>query len=78
MVEQFLIAFDQLINTLIYVKGDGFGFADETISSRAWRLREDSLKLYRIINLIFFWQENHCLDSYNSLILRKNLPKEYK
>ena len=75
---QILIAFDQLINTLIYVKGDSWGYADETMSSRAWRLRKDNIKIYKIINGIFFWQKNHCLSSYEDLLARKNLPREYQ
>ena len=77
-IEQILIAFDQLVNTMIYVKGDSWGYADETMSARAWRLREDHFKIYKVINFIFFWQKNHCQESYNSEILRKNLPREYQ
>ena len=74
---QFLIAFDQLVNTVIYIKGDGFGFADETLSARAWRLRALSPTPYKIINAMFFWQENHCLEAYESEMLNRQLPKEY-
>ena len=31
---QFLIEFDQLINTVVYIKGDGIDYADETLSAR--------------------------------------------
>lgn len=31
-MKQFLIALDQTLNTLIRIDGDGFGFADETLS----------------------------------------------
>ena len=74
---QVLIAFDQLINTVIYIKGDGFGYADETLSARAWRLREMSSFPYRFINGLFFWQNNHCRGAYASEFNRKQLPKEY-
>ena len=74
---QFLIAFDQVMNTLVYIKGDGWGYADETLSARAWRLREQSSYPYRIINGLFFWQENHCKTSYESEMNNKHLPKEY-
>jgi hypothetical protein len=73
---QFLIAIDQLLNTLIWVRGDGFGDADETISARAWRLRKNSYA-YKTINVLFFWQEDHCYQAYLSEIERKQLPKEY-
>jgi hypothetical protein len=74
---QFLIAFDQVINTLVYIKGDGFGFADETLSARAWRLRDESSLPYKIINLLFFWQGSHCKEAYESELNRKQLPKDY-
>ena len=74
-MKQFLIALDQLFNTLIYVAKDGFGFADETLSARSWRLREQS-SLYVWIDRLF--GENHCKESYESEVLRKHLPSEYR
>jgi hypothetical protein len=77
-MRQFLIAFDQLINTVIYIKGDGFGFADETLSARAWRLRTLSSFPYRFINALFFWQEDHCRQAYEAEHNNSQLPKEYR
>jgi hypothetical protein len=78
MLTQFLIAIDQLINTLVWIKCDGgFGYADETLSARAWRLRDCS-NVYKIIDSLFFWESAHCLISYNSEQKRKQLPKEYQ
>jgi hypothetical protein len=49
--------------------------ADETISARAyreeWKLRE------AFINWLFR-NPNHCRDSYNSELLRSQLPKAYR
>jgi hypothetical protein len=75
-MKQVFVAFDQFINTLWYFPNDGFGFADETISARSWRLREQS-SLYKWINMFFFWQDNHCRGAYYSEMTRKQLPKEY-
>lgn len=75
---QFLIAFDQLMNTLVYVKGDGFGYADETLSARAYRLREESVLPYKLINALFFWQDDHCKQAYYSEVFNKQLPAEYQ
>lgn len=77
MIEQFLIAVDQVFNTLVYIKGDGFGYADETLSARAWRLRSQT-KAYRIINTLFFWQQDHCRKAYESEMQRRQLPPEYR
>ena len=75
---QFLIAFDQTLNTLIWLPGDGFGMADETLSARAYRLRDQHPWLMRSIDLIFFWDDNHCEESYYMEILRHHLPNEYR
>jgi hypothetical protein len=47
-----LIALDQGINTLVYLDGDGWGMADETLSARAWRLRhlKGGMRAVKIIN----------------------------
>lgn len=72
---QFLIAFDQLLNTVIG------GKADETLSARAYRLSDESLRWYlfmRFLDALFFWQEAHCLEAYESEMQRNHLPAEYR
>ena len=75
-MKQTVIALDQLANTIVWIPGDGFGYADETLSARAWRLRHSS-NAYRIIDTIFFWQEYHCKEAYQSEVERKHLPRHY-
>lgn len=78
---QFLIAIDQLINTCIKIKGDGRGFADETISARCFRAHLQgyiSDRPMRFVNAIFFWQENHCYHAWRSEVERKQYPSYYK
>lgn len=73
--KQIAIAFDQLLNTLLS------GFADETLSARAWRMQYKKRRwmLVRIIiDTVFFWQEDHCRNSYLSEKQRRHLPVEYK
>jgi heme O synthase-like polyprenyltransferase len=72
---QVAIATDQFFNTL------AGGFADETISARAWRERNNSQKWHYIqiaIDLLFFWQPDHCYASYLSETNRNQYPKEYR
>lgn len=71
---QILVAIDQLINTLFG------GYADETLSARAYRLSVERNRHWalRLINSIFFWQPNHCKTSYESEVMRKQLPKHYQ
>ncbi len=67
------VAFDQLCNACLG------GYASETISSRCWRLRDYKPYKYArpIIDVIFFFQENHCKASYEAQVARKNMPTEY-
>ncbi len=75
---QILIALDQLANTLIGLFLDD-GWADESISAKAYRLRNDGWNTaYRVINAIFFWQDNHCKASYMSELKARHLPAEYR
>ena len=69
-MKQILIAFDQLANTVIG------GWADETLSSRAWR--EERRRLVVFIDCLFFWEENHCEASYISERERMQLPPEFR
>jgi hypothetical protein len=70
---QILIAIDQLGNALLN------GYADETLSSRAhrWDLAGHSLPR-RVINILFFWQENHCQGAYYDELYRRQLPPEMR
>ena len=72
-----LIGFDQTINCVVWIKGDGFGLPDETLSARAWRLRGQSNSWKRIDALLFF-DKDHCRTSYESELNRTQLPKDYK
>ena len=76
-IKNALIGFDQWVNVFVYIKGDGFGWPDETLSSRAWRLRAQSNAWKRIDRLMFF-DPDHCRTSYESELYRKHLPKEYR
>ena len=69
-IKQILIAIDQLANAVIG------GWADETLSSRAWR--EDRRRLVVFIDFLFFWEENHCEASYISERERMQLPPEFR
>lgn len=70
---QIAIAFDQLLNTLI-----PGGYADETLSSRAHRMREKKQRYWgwtaNAIDWLFFWQAAHCEQSYKDELARKQLP----
>lgn len=73
--EQILIAIDQLVNTIFG------GWADETISSVAWRKRNEGRGwrfLRCLIDGLFFWQKDHCKSAYESELERRQLPDELR
>lgn len=75
-----LIAIDQLINALFG------GFADETLSSAAYRASRDGVRHWprRLIDALFFWDKDeatgrkHCELSYMSEQLRLQCPPELR
>ena len=73
-MKQVLIALDQLANTLLA------GHADETLSARAYRLSRDRGRHWprRLIDAIFFWDENHCEEAHRSELLHRHLPRQYR
>lgn len=71
---QVAIAFDQLLNALFA------GYADETISSRAFRCQHQKRrwKIARIvIDKIFFWQDAHCMEAFISEAIGGHLPRAF-
>ena len=73
---QAAIWFDQGINVLLG------GYADETLSARAHRMRVKGQKYWGwtadAIDTLFFWERDHCLDSHLSELNRRHLPPEYR
>jgi len=74
-MKQVAIALDQLVNTLFG------GWADETISARLYRNKQNSWywsAWYKTVNKLFFWQTDHCLEAYKSELARTQYPKFYR
>lgn len=70
-----LIAFDQVLNAIIG------GWPDETLSSYSHRMYVNKKPwgwLRNVINALFWWQPDHCLQSYNAETLRRQLPPELR
>lgn len=69
-IKNLLIAIDQLANTIFC------GSPDETLSSRAWRLEQERGRKWPriLIDLLLWFDKDHCKESYESEILRKQLP----
>lgn len=77
--KQLLISIDQVFNVLHRFFTEK-KYADETISSRAYRLRRDDLNKTpeKVINTLFFWEKDHCYESYVSEMDRLQLPPEFR
>jgi hypothetical protein len=55
-----LEAFSQLLNTIL------LGSPNMSLSARAYIKRNTHPKPYKWINKLFFWQEDHCKQSWES------------
>ena len=66
-VIQVLIAVDQLANSVLG------GWADETLSSRSYRLHDNKVWFIaeKVINTLFFFQKDHCRMAYEAELNRK-------
>lgn len=69
-LKQILIALDQLVNTLFK------GYADETLSCRAYRhyIKGEYKWVKELIDLLFFFDPEHCKNSYISEQERLQVP----
>lgn len=74
---QVAIALDQVANAAI-----PGGYADESMSSRAHRMRVKGHKYWgwtaRAIDALFFWQANHCRNAWLDEMARRQLPPELR
>lgn len=74
-IKQILIALDQLLNTIFFG-----GWADETMSSAAWRMEQDGYFWGRfvrpLIDTLLWFDKDHCRTSYESELKRNQLPPE--
>lgn len=74
---QILIALDQLANATLA------GFADETLSARAYRNDSPVGKrrwriARRVIDALFFWEPGHCFRAFVAEIDRRQYPPSYR
>ena len=74
-MKQVAIAIDQLVNAILG------GWADETISARVYRNRNNSWWWkfwHKVIDTIFFFDKQHCETSYRAEIFRLQLSEYYQ
>ena len=73
---QCVLTIDQAANVFLF-----FGWADETLSARCWRLHY-SYKFWavarRVVDAIFFFEKNHCWKAFlNEVHNRHKAAAEY-
>ena len=75
-VKQLLICVDQLANVLIGLCGNRKAWADETMSAHAHRLELEHGRSWarKLIDALFWFDKNHCKESYESEVLKRQLP----
>ena len=73
---QLAIAIDQLFNVLIGMLCGYKAYSDETLSAKAYRLELERGRTWarKLIDGILFFDKDHCKESYESEILRRQLP----
>ena len=73
-IKNLLIALDQLLNALFG------GWPDSTLSARAYRLEQERGRKWPrvLIDTLFFFDRDHCYQSYLSEIERKQLPPQMR
>lgn len=68
-----LVALDQLANTVLG------GYPDETFSARAYRKALAGQPFWRLlrglIDILFFWERDHCRKSYESELAQNHAPE---
>jgi hypothetical protein len=55
--------------------------ADETLSARCWRNRNNSLYwqgLRILVDTVFFFDNDHCYNAWLAEVENKQLPKDYQ
>ena len=81
-MKQALIGVDQLLNAVLCMifEPKQKTWADETISAHSWRWESNGVRSWprKLIDGIFFWEKNHCKESYESERQRLQLPPELR
>lgn len=80
-LHQLLVSLDQFLNCLvgIFLYKEQI-WADMTFSATCYIWHRDGKRSwpYKVVNTIFCWQKDHCLESYQSEEQRSQLPPELR
>lgn len=75
-LKQLLIALDQLANVMIGLVCGYQSWSDETLSAKAYRLELERGRTWarKLIDGLFFFDKDHCRTSYESEVLKRQMP----
>lgn len=74
---QFLVAIDQLINTILGLFMNSYTWADETMSANCHKHALRGITWpEKVVNAIMFFEKDHCRIAYESEKLRLHSPVE--
>ena len=81
-LHQTLISWDQAITTTIcsIILPNEKSYGDETMSARALRWENNGIRSWprKLIDILFWWDDNHCEESYESEKKGTQLPPELR
>jgi hypothetical protein len=80
-VYQLGLAVDQTAGTVVGLFLKNGAWADETLSARCWREHQGSKWWNRArvaVDLLFFWQKDHCHQAFLAERDREHMPIEYR
>lgn len=76
-IRNILVAFDQFAFSVLTL---GWSYPDETLSSAAWRWEQQDKRigyiLRPIIDRIFFFEQDHCMNAHIFEAQRKHAPEQ--
>lgn len=77
---QALILIDQLFGLIVSTAYKEKGWGDLTLSANAYRWERAGVRSWPrvLIDALFWWQDGHCLSSYEYEITRRHLPPEMR
>ena len=79
---QILVSWDQAITTTIcsIILPNEKSYGDETMSARALRWENNRIRSWprKLIDILFWWDDNHCKESYESEKKGRQPPPELR
>ena len=79
---QILVSWDQAITTTVcsIILPNEKSYGDETMSARALRWENNRIRSWprKLIDILFWWDDNHCEESYESEKKGRQLPPELR